>query len=105
MKNVIQLTAELFDARETMQRLFGDQYEAKIADYKVYINARMEQQSEQVLPAAMVLVKLLQDKIPNSGIDQALVLAACVEMIEPSSPPKKRGPTPCSHCGGNGFKP
>jgi hypothetical protein len=83
MKNVIQLTAELFDARDAMRRLHGDQYETKVGVYKNFIRARMERQNEKELPAAMCLVKLLQDKIPNSGMDQALVLAACVELIEP----------------------
>jgi hypothetical protein len=86
MKNVMQIAAKLYDARDAMRGLWRDKYGEKIADYQRYIRAGMQKYGCDEMKATMKLVALLQEKEPDSGMQQALVLAAYVEMIEPSTP-------------------
>ena len=85
--NQVQMAAKMYDARDAMKRLFGDKYQAEIAEHQKYIKIQMQSEGVGELKATMRIMTMLQAKLPNSGITQALVLAACVELIEPERKP------------------
>jgi hypothetical protein len=86
MRNVVQIAAKLYDARDAMRGFWCERYAEKVADYQQYIRAAMQKYGCDEMQATMKLVALLQEKEPDSGMQQALVLAGYVEMIEPSTP-------------------
>lgn len=82
--NTVQIAAKLYDARDTMRLFWGDHYLAKVNEWKHYIEQAAVKWQCSEMDALMRLVKLLQEKDPASGMTQALLLAAYVEMVEPS---------------------
>lgn len=81
--NEVQMAAKFYDARDTMRRFWGEKYEAELAFYRTHLEARMKRDSCDTLTAAMTIMQELQAKFPDSGFEQAMFLAATVEMIEP----------------------
>jgi hypothetical protein len=86
MRNVVQIAAKLYDARDAMRGFWRERYAEKVAEYQPYILAAMQKYGCDEMKATMKLVALLQEKEPESWMQQALVLASYVEMIEPSTP-------------------
>lgn len=86
MKNVVQLAAKLYDARDAMRGFWRERYAEKVAEYQGYIRSGMQKYACDEMKATMRLVELLQEKEAGSGMHQALILAAYVEMVEPSTP-------------------
>ena len=79
----IRLAAQLYDVRDTMRRFLRDKYPAQMAKYKGYIETAKARWSLDTIPAAMRLVAELQ-KRHDGSMSQPLVIAAAVEMIEPT---------------------
>lgn len=82
--NVIQMAAQLYDARDRIRRFWRGRYAEKIAQGQKHIRAHMERHDCDELKATMQIVDWLQKEDADSGMTQALILAAYVEMIEPS---------------------
>lgn len=82
--NAIQITSKLYDARDTMRSFWRGDYPKKVAEYQRLIRSGMAKYACDEIKATMKIVALLQEKEPDSGMHQALILAAYVEMIEPS---------------------
>lgn len=79
--NKVQMAAKIYDARDSMKRLFKDDYPAKMTEYRAYIETSMERNDCDALHAMMHIMKGLQ-KIDGSEMNQALIMAAAVEVIE-----------------------
>ena len=73
MNNAVQIAAKLYDARDTMRGFWREKYAEKVADYQRYIRAGMQKYACDEMKATMNLVALLQEKEPDSGMQQALV--------------------------------
>lgn len=76
----IRLATELYDIRDTMKRFFKDKYPAQVAKYRPYIETSMRKNNLDAIPAMIRIVKRLQE-IDGSAMQQALVMAAAVEII------------------------
>lgn len=67
-----------------MRRLWGDGFTEKIAQFKGFIVSEMNKKNCNEVIAAMNIIRDLQRDMPDSGMSQLAILAACVECIEPS---------------------
>jgi hypothetical protein len=75
----MRIAAKLYEARDTCRTLLGDKYEARMAEWADVIRARMRLSNTGELNAARELCELIWE-----GIAQVQILAAAVEMLEPS---------------------
>jgi hypothetical protein len=83
----IRLAAKLYDARDAARSIYGETFATKITEFQGFVRAGMTKWKCGELESAMKLVAGLQRTHPfDSAGTQMLVLAACVEMIEPSVP-------------------
>jgi hypothetical protein len=82
MMNRIQLAAKLYDCRDSMKSLFGDEFEAKTKPYRERLQAFSERRKIGILDAALIMAK----DLAAAGHENAvlLLLAAAVELVEPS---------------------
>jgi hypothetical protein len=80
----VKIAAKLYAARDAMRGFWRESYKAKMQENQGFIRAGMAKYKCDELAAKMKMVGVLQMKYPDSGMTQALLLAACVEMIEPS---------------------
>ena len=86
MRNAVQLAAKLYDIRDSMSRFWRDSFLEKVAEHQASIQAAMRSNQCDAMQATMQMAKSLQEKEPDSGMKQALLLASYVEMVEPSAP-------------------
>lgn len=77
------MCAKLYYYRDTMRRFWGEKYPAKIEEFRGFIEKERMRSGLETLHATMGLVQILQEEHPDSSLTQALLFAACVEMIEP----------------------
>jgi hypothetical protein len=85
--NTIQLAAKFYEARDSAKGIFGDEWPAKFAEYSGYIKVAMTKTGLDEMQATLGIMKRLQANHAGA-LAQMLVLAACVEMIEPSEEPR-----------------
>jgi hypothetical protein len=78
----IQMAAKLYDCRDTARRLLGEAFSAKVAEYSEVIKLVMSDKKIDALTAGIFVSK--QSENPMTVM---MVLAATVEMIEPSPNP------------------
>ena len=83
--NPIMISAKIYECRETMRDLFGDQFQAVIAGNQRHLMALSKHKGISILDAALDTAHALR----QGGYEKAipLMLAAAVELIEPSIPP------------------
>lgn len=76
----VKMAAQLYAARDTIRKLYGKDYPKILSTYKEAIKNRMKKDGVSELPA---MVRVCGDWIgsPNTCL---LLMAAVVEMIEPS---------------------
>lgn len=74
----VQMAAKLYECRRTARTLLGDRYKAKIQPIKDGLIAIAARDGVSVLSAAIAAAKRVD------GLDSILVLAAAVEIAEPS---------------------
>ena len=82
----IKLAAQLYAARDAARGLWRHEYQDKISGYQLYIRKGMEKYKLDEIQTTMKLVKLVTDESRDSGMQVMMLLAAYVEMIEPSTP-------------------
>lgn len=76
----VKLAASLYECRDSMRVWWGDAYAERIKERRKLIEAQMaDDKSESVLDAALTIAKTMP-----GGVSVMMVLAAAVEMIEPS---------------------
>lgn len=83
-RNAVQLAAQMYDARDAMRGLYKDKFPAKVAEYQVFIKKAAALHGCDELKATMKLIAKLE-AANLGGIPQALLLAAYVELVEPST--------------------
>ncbi len=84
MEKSISLAAKLYNCRDTAKKLYGDEYKSKMLEWQHFIkDARSKHKLKDDLAGAM---KLIEDcvGIDGSGSATMNILAAYVELIEPS---------------------
>lgn len=85
---VIVTTARLYQARDAMKLLLGDNYSKRIAEYQAFIRRAAERMGGDTLKATLAICALVESASNGTPdevrVGQAVVLAAYVEMVEPS---------------------
>ncbi|MFJ2989991.1 hypothetical protein ACIPF8_19165 [Collimonas sp. NPDC087041] len=79
LQQTIEIMAKLYEARNASQQLHGANWVAHMSKYSVLIQQIMDGKKIDALAAATIIAKH-----STSGFQQLDVLAAAVEMIEPS---------------------
>lgn len=83
-EQIISMAAKMYEARTTMRRLLGAKYTERMAECQKFITAVMERDGVNETSAAIRLAKELTDD--GHTVLGVQMLAAAVEMIEPSEP-------------------
>lgn len=83
-ENAIKATAKLYEYRDSLKTLWGDQFHSKIETYMQLIQNYSKMHNKEPLICAMEIVKKI-----NDGMYQLIVWAAVTELMEPSEPYKK----------------
>lgn len=77
----VQMAAKLYEMRDAAKRLLGDVYKQRMAETGRLLTEAAERNKVEPLAVAVRLCKS-----PNlSGIDRVMVMAAAVELAEPSA--------------------
>lgn len=82
--NTVQMAAKFYEARDTMRSFWTSGYVAQIDEYRRYLEAEMKAQNEGAVPACIKLCTRIKD-MPNAGMSMALLMAATVEIVEPTN--------------------
>lgn len=80
MANAIQMAAKLYECRDAARNILGGRYAEKMREYGDAVRAMAAEQGCGELEAGTRLAKATGD-----GMAAVLVLAATVEIIEPSN--------------------
>ncbi len=84
-EKTIRMASRLYAARDSARKFLGKNYLATMASMQEIIREFMKNRSCDALPATMAIVTQLQKENPHvSGYEQMLILAAYVEMVEPT---------------------
>ncbi|MGL4649485.1 MAG: hypothetical protein ACRC1H_08745 [Caldilineaceae bacterium] len=87
----VKMAAQLYDMRDKARRLMGDRYSAHMAELGKILKMTAARDKKEPLAVAIEVAK----KRGLIGMDLMLVMAAAVELAEPSGRPASTG-------GGNG---
>jgi len=77
----IQLAAKLYEARDAMRSLLGDRYAARMAELGGVLKKVAARDSSNEIQAAQTVIRA----IDAQGFDAVQLLAAAVELVEPST--------------------
>jgi hypothetical protein len=80
MQQAIQISAKLYECRDSARFLFGDDYAERMTEYGQVIRAVADKENIGHIQAAMKIA----DRPDISGVTMMCVFAALVEMTEPS---------------------
>jgi hypothetical protein len=82
MEKQIKIAAKLYECRDTAKRLFKEEYEERVKPYSTLIIAVSEANKIDTLQS---MIKISQLEImENNGMGLMMLMAAAVEIIEPS---------------------
>lgn len=82
LEKAVGVTKKMYDARATARDMLGDNYEPAMVIYKAKIKARVALTNQDLLPCVIEFAKKAED-----DRTRLLILAAYVEMVEPSKQP------------------
>jgi hypothetical protein len=74
----IDIAHRLYRCRKTAKNLLGEQYQAKMAEYKVLIREWMPRFNNEVLEAVLAMAECIKEHVFGT----IFLMAAAVEMIE-----------------------
>jgi hypothetical protein len=81
----MQIASRLYDARDGAKMILGEKYHERMDSLQEDIREFMGLRNCEALPATMAIVTELQrSDRRGSGVAQMMILAAYVEMVEPS---------------------
>lgn len=83
-ETAVRIAAKLYEIRDIRKKLMGDKWPADFAEFSGYVRSGMQKFACDELDAAKRIVEELQVRFLDSGGDQMGILAAAVEMMEPS---------------------
>jgi hypothetical protein len=75
------MAAKIYEARDSMRRIFGDRYADRVAEVRPVIAAYMKQHGVDEITAA---IRIAKDG--DSPVLTGILLATAVEMVEPRNP-------------------
>ena len=79
--NTVQMAAKLYECRDTAKRLLGAKYGERMRDWGEVVTARATQEKCGVMAAGIRTARMVD------GMDAVMILAATVELVEPSNAP------------------
>lgn len=82
----VKMAAQLYDMRDTARRLLGKKYTARMAELGGYLKMTADRDLKEPLEVAIEVCK----KRNLAGTDLIMVMAAAVELAEPSAPTKDK---------------
>lgn len=77
----VRMAAQLYELRETARRALGEAFKPRMAELGVLLTDIGKQHNKEPLTVAIALSK----KNTLSGMDKLIVMAAAVELAEPST--------------------
>jgi hypothetical protein len=77
--NYVQMAAKLYECRDTAKRLLGDKYPDTIRRWGEIVERRAKQEEGDILATSIHMAKMV------GGADAVMLLAAAVELVEPSN--------------------
>lgn len=83
METEIKIASKLYECRETARNFFKELYPEKIKPYVNIINNVAKANKKEPLQAVLMICDL--DTIKNDGFAMMMVMAAAVEILEPTS--------------------
>lgn len=86
MTNLVQIAAKLYECRDTAKFLLGEKYGERMAIYGEWIHKRATHRNVDALVATQEIIKEVGNDDGHFAIQ---MLAAAVELIEPSEVPEK----------------
>ena len=82
----VQIAAKLYEARSAMRSLLGEKYPARVEVFKQYIREVMAKTGCDYMMATIQIAKALAaDTTKDTGVQQGMIYAACVEISEEKS--------------------
>lgn len=81
MSKEIQIMTQLYEARQVIKRYWDDKYTDKVSECSLVLKQVQAANNCAVLPALIVCMKRLQEHGHDTGMHQALFMAAAVEML------------------------
>lgn len=78
----IRIAAKMYECRDTLKRLTGDKFRERITEYQGFLRTAMQRYECDEIKAAMHLCH--DERIRDSAITQMWLIAAAVELLEPS---------------------
>lgn len=81
-KEDIKLAANLYNARDTVKAHFKAEFKDRIKPHTELLKAHCLQNNKEVLEGLMTCLKL--EVVKGNGMAEVLLIAAAVEMLEPS---------------------
>ncbi len=85
---VIQMAAKLYDARDSAKVLLAERYFPRVDQFQERIRNAMKASGREEMEVAIHMADALAKA--GCGMDSIVMLAAAVEMIEPSERPQDR---------------
>ena len=82
MANAVQIAAQLYDCRDTAKRFLGENFGLRMQEYGDMVYKVAAARGVGILEAGKILA---DPEVSGGGITAILVLAATVEIIEPSN--------------------
>jgi hypothetical protein len=83
VEEAFQTITKLYRMRDAAQKLYGEEYENKIREYKTYIQAYMKAEKiDNVIEAAIEMGHDLAANLEDSAIGIMNIFAAAVEITE-----------------------
>lgn len=86
-EQAIKLAAKLYEMRDGAKQLLGDRYPARMAEFRKAIEMVQAKKNLDALKAAMDICQ----HVDGDGFEVIFVMAAALEMIEPSGAPNGTG--------------
>jgi hypothetical protein len=83
-EQLVEILGKLYAARRSAKGLLGDKFAEQMKVFQGFIRARQAKDNCEEMTASARIVAGLQKEKPGSEVTQMYVLAALVEMIEPS---------------------
>lgn len=77
----VTIAAQMYECRSTARRLLGDKFSPRMAEYADVIRAVAKRDNCNNIIAGATIIK----DAPLHGMDALLLMAAVVEMTEPSN--------------------
>jgi hypothetical protein len=85
MSKEIEIAAKMYDARRGVLFLIGEEkFKERVKEFRPMFQACSKADGLSDIETTIKLMKGLQLSNPNNGMAQMLLLASCVEIMEPS---------------------